>query len=1341
MKKFVLLLFVAVLTMFSRASAEPLSWEATPMKLGLVNVMDQSWGIERVIGVTRAAPEFTMPVQLIWENKETCGLFGFQFRSPQLESRLIPRTEEVMEWKTPWGADMGMVKGKTGNHFTDYTREWTAARQGTLHFVISRKDGWQFSYAKGYLQEVQAPHGRRLVFRYQSKNLLTAVVQVNPQGGAEWPLVEIVSDPATERAQSIKIAGVVSKFSFAREGEDASLRLASWSRGKAPAEKFEYGTAGVLRTITAPSGRQTVLQCEFEKAPPKEKEKADAKKPDQPKIAHSVLVSDGTLKYAYSCGVDTKGPLSRKGVSATDKLGRTQNVNFSRQRGMLTLTDAAGQTTTVKYYRRLGCVYDYKLRSVRNEQGQVLVENKYDDDGNLIWSKDVLGNVTQYTVDGKGRVVRVDRAAAGGGASETVAKFLFDGSGNLVRTLDALNQAVELRYAATGELIGLTDKEGLKREISWDARGFVTSVRNAAGRCEKLEYDSYGRLARQISADGVVNEFVFNDAGQMSEVKQLLPGAAKDKALTVVKRTFDADGRLLMQTDALGRTSRNEFDSEGHLIASINPAGVATRYERDEVGRLKAFWLERATPNSVEPRASSVEQSMMGRVSFERDALDRILKQTNAIGQEQTWQFDKQGRLAGKDNGVQPVRYSYNKLGQTVAVDYGHGNVLKYEHDSLGRVAAMTTPTSSARYSFDKLGRITEIKMTRGKENASLQYGYTPSGKKASVAWSRSDGVSTKSGKTEYRFNPAGQLADLVTDGKAVAHYVYAENGTLREKQLVDGTRVIYSNDAQGRITGMAVVTEKGKTLTNVTYTWDAAGQLTSRTWDRVRQDYSYDKAGQLVAVTSSDPKKLPSEKYAFDLAGNMVEKSVGGIKTSMTYDTANRLLAASVMNQVSGVKEEKNFKYDNAGRLVAEMIGDKSTRYQYGLFEKTSGVIKPDGSRVGFDYWPSGQISAKGSLPPMIQQQGEDGPPSSDFGAASGMSVAAFLNAVKESKSEIASDKFKQTESMLWDGLALLQRGEETFSVEPHVSGGVPLVSNDGVIISDFLGTTLGTVKGETFTPMSLTAFGEASREVGAQAKSFYTGKPWDADLQGYNFLYRNYQPGLARWTMVDPSGFPDGVNNFAYAPVPTNGLDPLGLVAITTTYTTGLNTGSTSGLISPLTTQFATLKATSHTDSGGKTCYQAVIDKAFAFSYAINVILPQVGLMYKDGLFDEEFFNTTGIHESWHQTYLVALLASTYGVLESWSGSYLSGHYTSEDAAINGARNDISSAIGTAFDLFRANIYKDLDYESSADSYCHIVNGVWRSINPDWGYAAVNYARSISINFTIGNGNCNCE
>ena len=44
------------------------------------------------------------------------------------------------------------------------------------------------------------------------------------------------------------------------------------------------------------------------------------------------------------------------------------------------------------------------------------------------------------------------------------------------------------------------------------------------------------------------------------------------------------------------------------------------------------------------------------------------------------------------------------------------------------------------------------------------------------------------------------------------------------------------------------------------------------------------------------------------------------------------------------------------------------------------------------------------------------------------------------------------------------------------------------------------------------------------------------------YSFKYREYNPEMARWTTVDPSGFPDGANNRVYAATPTSEFDPNG-------------------------------------------------------------------------------------------------------------------------------------------------------------------------------------------------------
>jgi RHS repeat-associated protein len=58
-----------------------------------------------------------------------------------------------------------------------------------------------------------------------------------------------------------------------------------------------------------------------------------------------------------------------------------------------------------------------------------------------------------------------------------------------------------------------------------------------------------------------------------------------------------------------------------------------------------------------------------------------------------------------------------------------------------------------------------------------------------------------------------------------------------------------------------------------------------------------------------------------------------------------------------------------------------------------------------------------------------------------------------------------------------------------------------------------------------------------------FYTGKPYLEETGQYLFLFRHYDPELARWTTADPSGFPDWANNYLYCNAPYSGFDSYGL------------------------------------------------------------------------------------------------------------------------------------------------------------------------------------------------------
>ena len=67
------------------------------------------------------------------------------------------------------------------------------------------------------------------------------------------------------------------------------------------------------------------------------------------------------------------------------------------------------------------------------------------------------------------------------------------------------------------------------------------------------------------------------------------------------------------------------------------------------------------------------------------------------------------------------------------------------------------------------------------------------------------------------------------------------------------------------------------------------------------------------------------------------------------------------------------------------------------------------------------------------------------------------------------------ETETFLWDGLALIQRGDEQFMNEPHVGGGNPVASSKGTsYFNDALGTTVGSKSNGKYSAAALTAFGE---------------------------------------------------------------------------------------------------------------------------------------------------------------------------------------------------------------------------------------------------------------------------
>jgi YD repeat-containing protein len=378
--------------------------------------------------------------------------------------------------------------------------------------------------------------------------------------------------------------------------------------------------------------------------------------------------------------------------------------------------------------------------------------------------------------------------------------------------------------------------------------------------------------------------------------------------------------------------------------------------------------------------------------------------------------------------------------------------------------------------------------------------------------------------QTQYIHDTSGHLTEIKSNGATICTYSYDTAGRLVGRVYGNGITAKYAYDRFGR---QALMTLTGGPLIEpltLGYEWDAAGQLLSRTWNGERQTYSYDLSGQLLTVSaasashpersaplSKDPANLKSdirkassttpppaanhlliESYKYDSAGNMLEKFEHGLKTVMTYDAANQLKTSTSTSILGGTQSPASqtiFQYDLAGRLVSSCHpeppeGPQTVSREYGLLDKVLVLTRPDGTRIGYDYYPDGQLAAKGPLPKELSSNPQSATPNAQP-QKSGLELLKQLVTLKAEDADLAPSAEQKTmgvtEELVWDDLALLYRNGETYAIEPHVSGGVPIASSRDpqsvtktYFINDILGTTLAVITPDRIQITPLTAFGK---------------------------------------------------------------------------------------------------------------------------------------------------------------------------------------------------------------------------------------------------------------------------
>jgi RHS repeat-associated protein len=191
---------------------------------------------------------------------------------------------------------------------------------------------------------------------------------------------------------------------------------------------------------------------------------------------------------------------------------------------------------------------------------------------------------------------------------------------------------------------------------------------------------------------------------------------------------------------------------------------------------------------------------------------------------------------------------------------------------------------------------------------------------------------------TTYTYDALNRLLSRATPGETTVSFTYTATGKRHTMTDQSGTTT-YSYDSMDRLSSKA--TPEG----TLGYTYDAAGNLATMTSSNahgVSTSYEYDDLNRLVSVLDANLAGSNTTSYTYDNANNVgTVKYPNGIETQFTYDLLNRV--STVNSQISGYTYQRgptgnltstvelngrtaNWTYDGIYRLTNESIANDSS-------------------------------------------------------------------------------------------------------------------------------------------------------------------------------------------------------------------------------------------------------------------------------------------------------------------------------------------------------------------------------------------------------------------------------
>lgn len=583
------------------------------------------------------------------------------------------------------------------------------------------------------------------------------------------------------------------------------------------------------------------------------------------RVIEQTRADGGKLKFEYTLvnPLEPTSPVLQTVV--TDPKGFKTTYRFNPQGFLISVTDPLGQMRVLERETGTNLLLSVRGGASCNVCGAAEAGDRsftYDSSGNLLTSKDSLGNTTTYTYESVFNRVSTITNALG-----HVVRFTYDERGNLVSRTDEAGKTTSTEYDPSGLPTQVTDQLGQKVTLGYDSLGNFTSVKDPLGNVASFRQDGVARIVEVVDSLGKKTGTTYDRLDRvLSRVN------AKNDSVSF---TYDAVGNVLSVTDQRGGKTLYTYDTMRRLETRTTPLGKVESYKYDLNGNLSEFTDRRGQKSIFEydqlDRAVKETYADGSTVTYLYDSFSRPVMVGDTLSGEYTFKYDLAGRLTSYANRLGTVLYTYDAVGRVLRREVVGDPVVSYIYDPTGNVLGVSSSQASINFSYDAKSQLTRVERSNG---VSSTYIYDPLGRVLSLTHAAG---ATMLNRQTYTYDAKGQRSEHRSDITAPLKTTAAVSEFDTANRLLRRGDFTYAYDDNGNRTS-----ETGPDG-STTYSWDARNRLQSvMSPDGVSTTFTYDFQDNLISRKTTSPGVNVTENFLLDDLTNVVRQDGPGGQLSI---------------------------------------------------------------------------------------------------------------------------------------------------------------------------------------------------------------------------------------------------------------------------------------------------------------------------------------------------------------------------------------------------------------------------------------------------------------------------